>query len=97
MGGVAVFGCVWYCVRAKWLFFSARQVGGLARCAPDELSSESGFKFLFYTRMHGKYTDSCHSIFSKIVLHHVYVTQEGRSLWRPARWCLLWVSHILDM
>ena len=64
-------GCIWLCLvlcacQTRWLFFL--QVGGLARCVLlTSLSSESGFKFLFYIRMHGRYTDSCHSIFSKIV------------------------------
>jgi len=72
-GCVAVFVCLWLCIvlctcQTKWVFFPFSASGrSRALCAPAELSSDSGFKFLFYIQMRGKYTDSCHSMFSKIV------------------------------
>jgi hypothetical protein len=81
-------GCIWVTLVVYGIVYVAKpasgyslQAGGLvcSLCAPDELSSDSDFKFLFHIRMHGRYTDSCHSTFSKIVFIKLNITQKGRS------------------
>jgi hypothetical protein len=43
------------------------QAGWTAVCQKKLSRRMSCIKFLFYIQMHGKYTDSCHSVFTKIV------------------------------